>query len=63
MNSQTLMEFGKELLHYGCIFTKDDFSTVDGFVTIRVIHYKSGLYYTKQVNGVFADIRLLKHPV
>lgn len=63
MYQETLMEFGKELLHYGHIFIKDDFSTADGFVAIRVIHYKSGLYYTKQVNGVFADIKLLKHPV
>lgn len=63
MYQETLMEFGKELLHYGHILTQDDFSTVDGFVTIRVIHYKSGLYYTKQINGVFADIKLLKHPV
>lgn len=63
MNSYNLKAFGAELLHYGHIYEKDDFSTSDGFITIRIIYYESGLYYTKQVDGAFTNIKLLKYPV
>lgn len=63
MNDENVIEFCKELMHYGKIYEHDSFNVPKEYTTIRIIEYKSALYYTKQVNGIFTHVKLLKRPV
>lgn len=63
MNDEDIIEFCSELMHYGKIREHDSFNVPKKYTTIRIIEYKSALYYTKQVNGVFTYVKLLKYPV
>lgn len=49
----------KSLLRYGTVIKRNDFNTVRGYYTIRIIKWEGALYFHKMKEGVVVEIKKL----